>query len=102
MLIINVCFSTKTHILSDLVGKSAFIVPRKKSAFGTCNTPWPAWSVYKSDVECRFLSWNGQIDKPTFLEFLVKIAKMTLKIKVNHLHVQWKPRVSKDACLVQI
>ena len=44
-------------------------------------------SVYKSNVECSFLSGNdGQ----------------TLKIKVNDLHFQYQPRVSQDACLVQI
>ena len=41
-------------------------------------------------------------DKPNFQEFWVKMAKMTLKIKVNDLHSQYQPRVSQDACLVQI
>ena len=41
-------------------------------------------------------------DKPNFLEFWVKMAKMTLKVKVNDLHFQYQPRVSHDACLVQI
>ena len=41
-------------------------------------------------------------DKPNFLEFLDKMAKMTLKVKVNDLHFQYKPRVSQDACMVQI
>ena len=41
------------------------------------------WSVYKSDVECRFLSWNGQ---------------MTLKVKVNDFHFQYY--LSLDAYLV--
>ena len=41
-------------------------------------------------------------DKPNFLEFWVKMAKMTLKVKANHLHFQYQPRVSQDACLVQI
>ena len=43
-----------------------------------------------------------RVDKPNFLEFWVKMAKMTLKVKVNYLHFQYKPRVSHDACLVQI
>ena len=42
------------------------------------------------------------VDKPRFLEFWVKVAKMTLKIKVNDLHFQYQPRVSQDACLVQV
>ena len=41
------------------------------------------WSVYKSDVECRFLSRNGQ---------------MTLKVKVNDFHFQYY--LSLDAYLV--
>ena len=41
-------------------------------------------------------------DKPNFLEFWVKMAKMTLKVKVNDLHFQYQPRVSHDARLVQI
>ena len=39
-------------------------------------------------------------DKPNFLEFLVKMAKVTLKVKVNDLNFQYQPRVSHDACLV--
>ena len=42
------------------------------------------------------------MDKPNFLEFWVKMAKMTLNIKVNDLHFQYHPRLSQDACLVQI
>ena len=30
------------------------------------------------------------------------MAKMTLMVKVNNLHFQYQPRVSQDACLVQI
>ena len=41
-------------------------------------------------------------DKPNFLEFWVKIVKMTLKVKVNDLHFQYQLRVSNDARLVQI
>ena len=41
-------------------------------------------------------------DKPNFLEFYVKMAKMTLKVKVNDTYFQHQPRVSHDACLVQI
>ena len=43
-----------------------------------------------------------RMDKPKFLKFWVKMAKMTLKVKVNDLHFQYQPRVSQDACLVQI
>ena len=39
-------------------------------------------------------------DKPNFLEFLVKMATMALKI--NDPSFQYQPRVSHDACLVQI
>ena len=41
-------------------------------------------------------------DKPNFLEFWVKMAKMTLKVKVNDPYFQYQPRVSHDACLVHI
>ena len=30
------------------------------------------------------------------------MAKVTLMVKVNDLHFQYQPRVSQDACLVQI
>ena len=41
-------------------------------------------------------------DEPNFLEFWDKMAKMTLKFKVNDPYFQYQPRVSHDACLVQI
>ena len=41
-------------------------------------------------------------DKPNFLELRVKMAKMTLKVMVNGLYFQYQPRVSQDACLVEI
>ena len=41
-------------------------------------------------------------DKPNFLGFWVKMAKITLKVKVNDLHFQYQLRVSQDACMVQI
>ena len=36
------------------------------------------------------------------MEFWVKMAKMTLKVKVNDPYFQYQPTVSHDACLVQI
>ena len=44
---------------------------------------------------------NYRTDKPNFPEFKVKMAKMTLKVKVNDPYFQYQPRVSQDACLVQ-
>ena len=41
-------------------------------------------------------------NKPNFLEFWVKMGKMTLKVMVNDLHFRNQPKVSQDACLVQI
>ena len=38
-------------------------------------------------------------DKPNFLEFWVKMAKMTLKVKVNDSHFQYQSRVSHNACV---
>ena len=42
------------------------------------------------------------MDKLKFLEFWVKMAKMTLKVKVNDPYFQYQPRVSHYACLAQI
>ena len=47
---------------------------------------WPR-SIYKGDIECRFVSRNGQ---------------MTLKVRVNTSHFQYQLWESKDAYLVQI
>ena len=41
-------------------------------------------------------------DKLNILEFWVKKAKMTLKVKVNDPYFQCQLRVSYDACLVPI
>ena len=41
-------------------------------------------------------------DKPNFLEFWVEMAIMNLKVNVNDPYFQNQPRVSQDACLVQI
>ena len=45
---------------------------------------------------------SNRTEKPKFLEFWVKMAKMTLKVKVNDPYFQYQPIVSHDACLVQI
>ena len=42
------------------------------------------------------------MEKPSILEFWVKMAKMTFNVKDNDPHFQYQPRVSQDACLVQI
>ena len=42
------------------------------------------------------------VDKLNFLEFWVKMANMTLKMKINNLYFQHHARVSQDTCLVQI
>ena len=42
------------------------------------------------------------VDELNFLEFCVKMAKMTLKVKVNDPYFQYQLRVSHDACLLQI
>ena len=41
-------------------------------------------------------------DKPNFLKFWVKMAKMTLKVIVDDLHFQYQLIASHDPCLVQI
>ena len=40
--------------------------------------------------------------KPNFLEFQVKMAKMTLKVKISDPHIQYQLWIFNDACLVQI
>ena len=45
---------------------------------------------------------NYHADKPNFLELWVKMAKMILKVNVNDPYFRYQPRVSHDACLVQI
>ena len=42
------------------------------------------------------------MDKPNFLEFLVKMAKITLKVTVNDPQFQYQLIISQDTCLVQI
>ena len=42
---------------------------------------------------------HGQAEFPRNLS---QKSKMTLKVKDNDLHFQYHPRVSQDACLVQI
>ena len=43
--------------------------------------------------------WTSyRADKPDFLEFWVKKAKVTLKVKFNDLRIQYQLRVSHDAC----
>ena len=54
------------------------------------------WWFYPKSV----MSYRA--DKPNFVEFWVKKVKITLKVKVNDLHFQYQPRVSQDACMVQI
>ena len=68
------------------------------------------YQPWVSHDACLVLIWWFQLkfgmsyraDKPNFLEFWIKMAKMTLKVMVNDLHFQYQPRVSHDACLVQI
>ena len=43
-----------------------------------------------------------RIGKLNVLEFQVKMAKMTLEVKVNDLHFQYQLGASRDAWLVQI
>ena len=43
---------------------------------------------------------SDHADKPYFLQFKVKMAKTTLKVKVNDPYYQYQPRISQDACLV--
>ena len=93
-----------SHILPSQVRCRASIarIGGTRARFGRVAPLGRPRPVSKSDVECRFVSPNGQ---------------MTLKVKVNashfqyHLqefqdaflvHFQYQPRVSQNACLVHI
>ena len=84
---------------------------------------WPKWSwssklltpifnfqLKVSENACLVQIWwswpkcvmSYRTDNPNFLEFWVKMAKMTFKVKVNDHHFQYQPQVSQNACLVQL
>ena len=78
---------------------------RSRSMTSIINTSreYPRMHVWSKFGDSSLKSMTSyRADKPNFLEFWVKMAKMTLKVKANHLHFQYQPRVSQDACLVQI
>ena len=66
--------------------------------------------VYHNDNACLVQIWwfqpksvtSYRTDKPTFLEFYGKMAKMTLKVKINDPFFQYQLRLSHNSCLVQI
>ena len=63
-----------------------FVTEHRKHNIQECVVPLGRpRSVYKSNVESRIVSWNGQ---------------MTLKVKVNASHFQYQLRESQDAYLV--
>ena len=66
---------------------------------------WPPFSIPTENITgCMFAKsmTSYRADKPNFLEFQVKMAKMTLKVKFNVLHFQFQTKVSQYVCLVQI
>ena len=44
--------------------------------------------------------WSYDVDELKLLESWVKIAEITLKIKVNEPHFQYQPKVSWGAALI--
>ena len=76
----------------------------------TVDDPYFQYHLRVSHDACLIQIWwlqpksvmSYHADKPNFLEFYVKMAKMTMKIKVNNPYFQYKVRLSSDACLVQI
>ena len=74
----------------------------------TINNVYFQYQLRVSQNACLLQIWwfgpksatSHRADKPNFLEFWVKMAKMTLKVKVNDLYFQFQLRVSQDACLV--
>ena len=73
---------------------------------------WPPFSIPAASITgCMFganLVILAQIydelscGQAKFPRILSQMAKMTLKVKVNDPYFQYQPRVSHDACLVQI
>ena len=73
---------------------------------------WPPFSIPADSIQGRMFGANlvilAQIcdelshGQAKFPRILSQMTKMTLKVKLNDLHFQYQPRVSKDACLVQI
>ena len=61
--------------------------PGNKSTFGSV-TPFASLDQYTIG-KLNTVSWSGN-------------GQMTLKVKVNNPYFQYQPKVSKDACLVQI
>ena len=57
-------------------------------------------------VWCKFGNCSPNLwrvtDKSNFIESWVKMAKITLQVKVNDPYIQYQPTVSHDACVVQI
>ena len=68
----------------------------------------PSWQNHKMHIWCKFGGSSSNTlqvithKKTNFLEFLVKMAKLTLKIIVNDPHFQYQLTVSQRACMVQI
>ena len=80
--------------------------PRSMSSHDVTRPRWVRQFSWQRVNHCRMLSdsyiQNNGVDKPNFLKFLVKMAKMTLKVKANDPYFQYQPKVSHDACFMQI
>ena len=72
---------------------------------------WPPFSIPAKGIPRRIFGTNLVIfksiirycvDKPSFLEFSVEKAKITLKVEVNDLHFQYQTRVSQGRHSFQI
>ena len=78
---------------NDLEGQGQwppFSIPAESTSGGMFGANLVILAQICNELSC------GQLN---FLEFWVK---MTLKLKVNDLHFQYQPRISRDVCLVQI
>ena len=70
------------------------------------NNPHSQYQQWKSQdaylMQIWWLQFNSntiyRANKPNFLDFSVKMAKLTLKVKVNDLHFQYQLRVSQKSC----
>ena len=90
------------------------------SVFGVEMATWPwklrsmppivdaNWENPKMQIWCKLCFSSSNLlnviarTNRNFQEFLVKMAKMTMKVKVNDLHFQYRPSASQDTYLVQI
>ena len=96
-------YCTNTSILSNSYFLEFWVEMAKLCWRSRPMTPifYTDWENLKMHIWCKF-DTSCCTDKPNFIEFLLKLAKMALEVKVNDLHFQYWLAVSHDAYLVKI